>query len=340
MPISLPVSTHEMAFVKAHYLTQGAAYCRKHLGCSQSRLTNIRRRLGLRRDYASDVDVEGFRTISTPAHAYMLGFIWADGHLTKVGGIHIHIQKRDMDVLYPLFCRTGKWRLAAPERRRPGCQETQTLHKGVPSLCEFLRANGYKTDASRFVELISPEMKRYWYRGVLDGDGHIRVDTRHQTYRIMFASAFDENWSYLTSLLKEMRLPFSLDRRPSKADKDGGMHSASRLTITGKHRCKRFIEWVYAGADQDGLFLPRKRESAQKILAVCERRPASGYRGVKAFLTPTSARYAVRFEDRHHGMYGDPAEAARAYDRLAVAAYGERATTNFPLTDYLTSDSL
>lgn len=64
----------------------------------------------------------------------------------------------------------------------------------------------------------------------------------------------------------------------------------------------------------------------------------SGYLGVQRRSIKGGYRYRVRLSDggteRNLGTFGCPIEAARAYDRAAIAAHGPFAATNFPPTDY------
>lgn len=58
----------------------------------------------------------------------------------------------------------------------------------------------------------------------------------------------------------------------------------------------------------------------------------SGYKGV-GWHRPSgkwSARIAVDGKRRHLGRFADPIEAAKAYDRAALVAFGEFAVLNFP----------
>jgi len=68
----------------------------------------------------------------------------------------------------------------------------------------------------------------------------------------------------------------------------------------------------------------------------------SGYLGVQERRTRSGTkRYRVRLSDGKGnetsvGTFGCSVEAARAYDKAAVASHGAFAATNFPITDYTT----
>lgn len=58
----------------------------------------------------------------------------------------------------------------------------------------------------------------------------------------------------------------------------------------------------------------------------------SGYRGVhwRSRGSIWQAQIKVDYQKHHLGTFADPEEAARAYDRAALAAFGEFARLNFP----------
>ena len=60
----------------------------------------------------------------------------------------------------------------------------------------------------------------------------------------------------------------------------------------------------------------------------------SGYRGVKQIGKRWSAAIHTRGRRTHLGMFDNPEEAARAYDKAALEAYGESAILNFAKKEY------
>lgn len=63
----------------------------------------------------------------------------------------------------------------------------------------------------------------------------------------------------------------------------------------------------------------------------------SGYRGVFACptrLTPWEAQIHYGGKKRRVGYFATAEDAARAYDRAAIEAWGKYARTNFPREDY------
>lgn len=63
-------------------------------------------------------------------------------------------------------------------------------------------------------------------------------------------------------------------------------------------------------------------------------RATSPYKGVTVNRNRWRARIKADGQWISLGCYGTPEEAARAYDRAALDAWGEYAYTNFPATDY------
>jgi HNH endonuclease/AP2 domain len=84
----------------------------------------------------------------------------------------------------------------------------------------------------------------------------------------------------------------------------------------------------------------RLNHSVEQILAwtpparVLRKTNTSGYRGVKQIGKRWSAGIHTSGRRAHLGMFETPEEAARAYDKAALEAYGESAILNFPKEAY------
>lgn len=61
--------------------------------------------------------------------------------------------------------------------------------------------------------------------------------------------------------------------------------------------------------------------ASSRYLGVCKHKYASSF---------GAPRWAVRVERKHVGLFASEEEAARAYDRVALATFGEFANLNFP----------
>lgn len=113
----------EVDFLKNNYPKYGPAFCSLHLKRTQSNIQWKAVCLGIK--YISKnprtikpnnkfkVNADHFINVTTPEHAYLLGFIWADGSIcpkdkTK-DRITIEIVKRDYESIKHIIEKTGDW---------------------------------------------------------------------------------------------------------------------------------------------------------------------------------------------------------------------------------------
>lgn len=130
--------------------------------------------------------------------AYRLGFLWADGHLyERACRVEMEILSTDAAALGDVFPAEQGW--AVKHRHRHG-RKPQTTFSIVnqPFRC-FLQGMGYgvrEEGANKILEHLPPHLHPYWWRGYLDGDGHIDVRRCH----LIFCSCYNQEWGFMETL--------------------------------------------------------------------------------------------------------------------------------------------
>lgn len=137
---------------------------------------NLQKGLKRNRSYKTDGCVTFFDELDTPAKAYFLGFIAADGCIRKSGKeVAILIHSKDAHILEVLRQESGFDSLVRDRFRADGERMvTLSLHSKhlVLSLAEW----GLVPKKSLILEILKPiplEVQRHFVRGVWDGDGYV-----------------------------------------------------------------------------------------------------------------------------------------------------------------------
>lgn len=201
------------------------------------------------------VEETQFTTNFTPETAYILGLLWADGHISTINTKHaliVNMITEDAIELVPIFLKTGAWRVYNYQRKNWKPQTTITTNNRP--IAKFLVANNYQEKnktAEPILACIPEELQPYWFRGLFDGDGCIYRNNK-SAFQVSITGPLDQDWSFLTRKLEELNIKFSLKRATTKK---GGGYSAIRMT--NKPSCLKFRNYIYSDTQK---FIGLKRK--------------------------------------------------------------------------------
>jgi len=103
-------SEKEISWIKTNYPLYGSNYCANFLNVTLEQIRNKIKNLKINKKEDIKIELEQFKTIKTKEVAYILGLIWADGHINiDKRHISISIIDDDMKQLKNIFMSTGKW---------------------------------------------------------------------------------------------------------------------------------------------------------------------------------------------------------------------------------------
>jgi hypothetical protein len=279
-------SEEEICFLKENYPKNGGIFCAQHLcrtliavqgkamviGLRQSseQKSIIRKREGINKDYNSyDVNPMQFLKIDTSEIAYILGLLWSDGYVNKkTNAISISIKKEDFDKIKHIFKKTGNWRFY--DRKPPGNRAVQTTaHTSNSVIKNFLSENDYlvksNNSADKILNKIPNNLKHYFFRGVVDGDGcfyvKLKTDKNKVCRHCSIGGTLQQDWGFLEKLFnKKLKIKFSIER----TTRENGKYS--KVMLTNKESIESFGNYIYEGFPKDSMGLKRKYEKFIGIL--------------------------------------------------------------------------
>lgn len=288
-------------------------------------------------DYPSlmDVPLKTFQNVTLPETAYLLGFIWADGHIhIPSGGIIVDCVKEDMDALEGVFDKTGVWRKHQMNRKdkRPS-RIFRTYNRSLANyLCSKDYSNKSKASPDMILETIPDHLKHYFWRGYFDGDGCVYIDKKGG-FVVSVAGSYEQDWGALISLGNQLNIKIV------PAQRKHGKSISSSAFIHTRHNSVKFLNWIYDGYESDNIGLSRKFDKAKQARERETNRRVSkdGYIGVTktkggrygAKVTITTGDKIIQ---RYLGFYDNPVDAAKAYDTEVIRLKGTSARVNFPIS--------
>jgi LAGLIDADG-like domain len=207
-----------------------------------------------------------FKYVNNKLTAYILGLIWADGHIVKnlersTFNVVFSTTYPDANYFIKIFNKNGKWNIYSYTPNSPSCFKYKKLKKSCiikitnKDLTNFLESKNYKTkkhsSACKILKIIPKKLKHYWFLGLFDGDGNISIRDK-KAYNVNVSSSYDQDWTFLERFLKKINVKYKIKRRIRKRGK------SSELNINNRNDSLKFLSTIYKNYNLDKLGLPRK----------------------------------------------------------------------------------
>ena len=273
----------ELYFIRQNYQTLGGTDCARKLNRSRHAVVTNAKAMGLDLTHEHRSNIMK-RKLDKPfnkrnvnpstfiikeqmdkVNAYLLGFIWADGHVSFRGTscqISARFVTDDAMDIVPLFQQKGKWCIYTQQPQ--GCRQCTCLSTNNRPLAEFLDNMDYiaKSSASaiKILNFIPTDLRRYWWLGCMDGDGCFSFGRVGQ--EIGVHSSYEQDWTHFEQLANQLGIAYHLERRIAKRGK------SSAIRIVKKESCSKFIHYLYPNGYEFGLH--RKFDKAMEMLQRCE----------------------------------------------------------------------
>lgn len=245
--------------IKKDYESFGFDFCIEKYGMTMKEIRNLVSTLGFKKkeppkpkyNYFFDKNI---LLNPTKEFAYCLGVIWGDGFINKKGGNGIFINAVADDYIniapYLLSFANWKFRIKDPKSYDGVDRKTQIHY----TFCNkdfhgFLVGKGYleKSGGSpqAIIDYLPDDLKKYWWRGYFDADGHITVKIKENmmssSFSINITSCYNQDWDFLTNLLKSLDINnYVIYKSISKKS-----HKNSQFRCQEKTEAFKFLSYIY-----------------------------------------------------------------------------------------------
>jgi hypothetical protein len=274
--------------IRDFYISKGPQYCADLLGRNVFCIHNKAARLGIKFSKADkkllhikarerdpewyDVNPTQFFDIRLPEAAYLLGFLWADGH--------IKIREHDKGVTNYIFSleiadddyqniagslkKLGNWKVYTRMRKERAKKNVTTIRTGNKPLVVFLIEHDYgvksKESPTKILSRIPDYLKHYFWRGFCDGDGHIKCDADGPS-ALYLAGSYEQDWTEHLRLMDGLGIKIKVDRRVTKSGSSSGLLCQNIACVAA------WGEYIYTGRETDGIGLDRKYQAWQRAIS-------------------------------------------------------------------------
>lgn len=243
----------------------------RQINCAQTSVSNILKRQGIKTRIGkkiiyTDVNTSFFQSIDNEISAYFLGFLYADGNISKNHNVMSLKLKSDDQYILEKF----------RDIMSPSSQIKITKNKNSPNeysyfrinqkeICEQLISHGCVPNKSLILEFptaVSNDLIRHFLRGYSDGDGTIYKNkfknkkTINTIWKIVSTKQF---CNQVAQILKE-QLDVNCSRQLSNPEKN---KITTTLSVGGNLQVRKVLDWLYQDAT---IYLSRKHDKYLKFI--------------------------------------------------------------------------
>lgn len=181
--------------------------------------------------------------LNIPMNVYLLGFIWADGHISPKHR-HFSFEIKSSDFFFEDYLDSfGVGTISSRQRMR------QLKAFGVVQKCffssnkkiyDFLIENDFhlksQSEPTKILSLIPDSLKHLFFRGFFDGDGCLYVKTRNS---LAFWGPINQTWDFLTNQLNLLDIHYSIIKYNYEK------HYSSCVEIRKIKEIVKFFNYIY-----------------------------------------------------------------------------------------------
>lgn len=195
---------------------------------------------------------------------YYLGYLWADGNVKRTDirleivesdyyEISDHLNKIDFIKfnLYRRYRNIDKWK---PQMAVYFCDV-----KLFDSFFSKYFINKSQISPDKLLEVIPNELKRYFFNGLIDGDGNFYISNNSKIKQFSISSTYNQDWSYIIELFKKLNInKYDIKRIKNIKSK------SSCIRISNYNDINKLYKYLYPNGFEIGL--KRKYEKSFKII--------------------------------------------------------------------------
>jgi intein/homing endonuclease len=209
-------------------------------------------------DKIRKVSIENFNNITKKEVSYFLGFFWSDGYISR-DEITICIKSSDGQEIFNILNKFGDWRINNRIKKLNGKEFEQiTIRINDKYIKKFLLENDYGnkslTTPTKILSNIKDELKPYFFRGLIDGDGCFCSKNRNY---FSITGDLMQDWYEVENLLKSLDINYSLTKKTRNTG------NSSYVVISSKIDIIKLGEYIYS--EYDGIGLTRKYDIYNEI---------------------------------------------------------------------------
>jgi len=202
-----------------------------------------------------------FDKIDSEAKAYILGFIYADGCLTKGNILSFHVSEVDKEILFKIRTCLGSDHSIGTYKNTSGYYtennycSLQITSKHMHDTLVALGAIERKTKSLTFPTWLDTDLIHHFIRGFFDGDGSVYEVSQNNFLGCSFIGTYDMMLNIKNILHSELGTNTNVTKYKNK--------DIYEYHLGGRNIVTEFYKYLYEDAT---IFLSRKKDKFDKYL--------------------------------------------------------------------------
>ena len=197
-----------------------------------------------------------------PEFAYYLGYLWADGHICRVS-ISLEINSNDANAILPHLSKIDFLKLNLYNRHREGCKPCTRINFTSAKLYDSFFSIYFNekslSSPDKLLEIIPDKLKRYFFLGLIDGDGCFYVSKNGKTKQFEISSSYDQDWEYIINLFETINIKkFTIQKSETKNG------NSSKIRVVNYNDIEKIYNYLYPSGYEIGL--KRKYDKCKLII--------------------------------------------------------------------------
>ncbi len=235
----------ESLFIKSNYPISGSKFILDNLDISSKSLDSF--------IYLNKLKINRFEidiNLNDKYLCYMLGLMWADGDVSEStrSRVSLKLVEDDIKSISNYLYKVCNWKYQLYISKNINFKNTIRLSYSDKKFKMFLEENDYcnksKVSPCKIISLIPADNKKYFFRGVVDGDGCFFIKKyESNTSRMLFiTSTYYQDWTYMINICNEIGCNFRIRRIINNKNKN---YRSSTFQISSGHIIK-FGNYIYS----------------------------------------------------------------------------------------------
>ena len=183
---------------------------------------------------------------------YLLGYIWADGHVRSNGIVSINAIKEDMELL------KNNVELLDQNWKFNNNKKNLVISNSTIELGRILNNYGFDIKShfqpTKLIKELDINQLKYFFLGLSDGDGSWYMNKKQGIYQYAIYSTYDQEWEYIENIFSKLNIKFSIQRIIRKNINS----KSSCIRITNKLDVIKWGNYLYNNYNNDNIGLLRK----------------------------------------------------------------------------------